>query len=60
MIRMEARATNRTLIKDSDQTAQMHSMIWIFDGHTCQCEPFAWQAKIMFLKLIGYNRATSN
>ena len=36
-----ALAIHRMPIKDSDLTAQTHSLIRVFDGGTCQLVPFA-------------------
>ena len=34
-------AMHRASIEDCDQTARMRGLIRVFNGHTCQLEPFA-------------------
>ena len=44
-------AIHRVPNEDSDQTAQMGRLIWVFDGHTCQLYPFAGNlSEILLLK----------
>ena len=43
-------ATHIVPLLDSDQAARMRRLISIFDGHTCQLEPFAGNAVILLDK----------